>query len=73
MNSGCRISFDVAGSWSFGNDFARNVMIFGVDNNLLSTTNNLKNCFLLLGENLLMKLMILLALQRKKIFLVILK
>ena len=25
-------TFDCAGSWSFGNDFARNVVIFGVDN-----------------------------------------
>ena len=30
--SGYGITFDSAGSWSFGNDFARNVTIFGVDN-----------------------------------------
>ena len=26
------ITFDSSGSWSFGNDIARNVIIFGVDN-----------------------------------------
>ena len=26
------IAFDGAGSWNFGNDFARTVVIFGVDN-----------------------------------------
>ena len=30
--SGHGITFDSAGSWSFDNDFARNVIIFGVDN-----------------------------------------
>ena len=30
--SGCGITFESTGSWSFGNDFARNVIIFGVDN-----------------------------------------
>ena len=32
--------------WSFGNHFARNVAIFGVDNSALSHTNNWKNNFL---------------------------
>ena len=32
--------FDGAGSGSFGNDFARNVLIFGVDNISSSHTNN---------------------------------
>ena len=30
--NGQGIAFDGKGSWSFGNDFARNVVIFGVDN-----------------------------------------
>ena len=30
--SGYKITFDSAGSWSFDNDFIRNVIIFGVDN-----------------------------------------
>ena len=34
----------------FGNDLARNVIIFGVDNSLSSHTDNLKNDFLILGE-----------------------
>ena len=34
--------FEGAGSWSFGNDFARNVVIFGVDNSSSSHTVNYK-------------------------------
>ena len=30
--SGCRITFDSPDLWGFGNGFARNVIIFGVDN-----------------------------------------
>ena len=30
--SGYGITFDSAGSWSFGDDFAENIVIFGVDN-----------------------------------------
>ena len=41
---------DGEGSWSFGNDFARNIKIFGVDNNSSSHTHNGKNNFLVLGE-----------------------
>ena len=44
------ITFDGKGSWSFGNAYARNVIIFGVDNNSSSHTDNLKNNFLVLGE-----------------------
>ena len=32
VHSGYQIIFDTAGLWSFSNDFARNVVIFGVDN-----------------------------------------
>ena len=35
---------------NFGNDFARNFVIFGVDNSSLSHTNIRKNNFLLLHE-----------------------
>ena len=38
------------GSWSFGNDFGRNVVNFGVDSNSSFHTNNRKNPFLVLGE-----------------------
>ena len=43
--NGQGIAFDGAGSWSFGNDFARYIVIFGVDNTLSSHTNNHKNNF----------------------------
>ena len=48
--SGYGIKFDSAGSWSFGNDFAGNVVIFGVDNSSSSHADNCKNSFLVLGE-----------------------
>ena len=48
--SGYGITFDNAGSWNFGNDFARNVIIFGVDNSSSSHFDNRKNKFLILGE-----------------------
>ena len=44
------IAFDGKGEWSFGNDYARNVIIFGSDNSSLSHADNLKNNFLVLGE-----------------------
>ena len=46
--SGYRITFDSAVSWSFDNDFARNVVIFVVDNSSLSHSGNQKNNFLIL-------------------------
>ena len=42
------IAFVKAGSWSFGCNFVRNVIIFGVDNRLLSHSNNRKINFLVL-------------------------
>ena len=50
MCSGYRITFDSAVVWSFDNDIAKNVIIFGVDNSLLSHANNGKNHCLVLGE-----------------------
>ena len=44
------IAFDGAGSWNFVNDFAKNVVIFGVANSLSSHTDKCKNHFLVLGE-----------------------
>ena len=49
MSSGYRITFDSAGSWCFGNDFARHVVIFFVDKNSSSLSENRKNNFLVLG------------------------
>ena len=48
--SGYEIIFDSASSWSFDNDSARNVVIFGVDNSSSSQTDNGKNNFLVLDE-----------------------
>ena len=46
--SGYGITFDSTGLWSFNNDIARNVIIFGVDNSSSSHSNNHKNNFLVL-------------------------
>ena len=43
--SGYGATFDSACSWSFGNDFARNIIIFGIDNSLSSHSDNCKNIF----------------------------
>ena len=48
--SGYEITFASAGSWSFDNDFARNIIIFGVDNSSSSYFDNRRNNFLKLGE-----------------------
>ena len=47
--SGSVIIFDSAGSWSFDNDSARNVVIFGVDNSSSSHAENWKNNFFSAG------------------------
>ena len=49
MYSGYGITLDSAGSWSFDNDTARNV-IFCVDNSSSSHADNRKNDFLVLGQ-----------------------
>ena len=50
--SGYRIAFDGTSTWKFGDDYAKNVEIFGVDNSSSSHNNNYKNNFLVLGEGL---------------------
>ena len=45
-----RITFDIAGSRSFDNDFGRNAIIFGVENISSPHSDNPKNNFLILGE-----------------------
>ena len=50
VSSSYGITFNNAGSWNYGNDFARNVVIFGVDDNSSSHANNCKNNILVLGE-----------------------
>ena len=48
--SSYEIAFDGISAWSFGNHFARNVVIFRVDNSPSSHSDNRKNKFLVLGE-----------------------
>ena len=48
--NGRGIAFDGESSWSFGYDFARNIVIFSVDNSSSSHNDNRKNNFLVLGE-----------------------
>ena len=48
--SGYEIAFDVNGERSFDNDFARNVVTFGVDNSSPFHTDNFKINFLVLGQ-----------------------
>ena len=46
------IAFNGEDSWSFGNDFARNIVNFGVDDSPLSHTDDRENNYLVLGEGL---------------------
>ena len=48
--SGYGIAFGERGWWSFDNDTARNVIIFGVDNSSSYHSDNPKNNFLILGK-----------------------
>ena len=41
--SSYRIEFDGKGEWSFGKNYAKNVIIFGIDNSPSSHIDNLKN------------------------------
>ena len=50
MYSDYWIALDGKGIWSFGNEYARNVVIFVVSNSSSSYTDNQKNSFLELGE-----------------------
>ena len=45
-----QITFDSAGSWSCDNDFAGNVITFGIDDSSSYDSENRKNNFLILGE-----------------------
>ena len=49
-HNGPEIAFDRKGWLSFGNEFARDVVIFGVDNSSSSHTDHRKNNFLGLGK-----------------------
>ena len=45
VSSDYGIAFDGKGEWNFGNDFARNVIIFGVDNSSSYHTDNRKKTY----------------------------
>ena len=45
MNIGNGIAFDGKGSWNVGNNFAKNVVIFDVDNRSSSHAYTCKNNF----------------------------
>ena len=47
---GYGITFGSADSWSFEDNFARNVIIFGADNSSSPHSDNRKNNFLILGQ-----------------------
>ena len=48
--SGYVIAVDRRDEWSFGSNYATNIIISGVDNSSSSHTDNLTNIFLILGE-----------------------
>ena len=50
MYSGYQTAFDGEGEWYFSNNFAWNIVVFGVDNSSSSHTDNRKNDFLVLDE-----------------------
>ena len=50
--NGKGITFNVADSWSFANDFIKNVIIFCVDNSSSYHMDNQKNNFWVIGEEL---------------------
>ena len=45
-----QFSIILSGPWSFGNDYDRNVVIFGVDNSSLPHADNHQNNFFVLDE-----------------------
>ena len=51
--SGYKIPFDSTSLWNFGNDFAKNVVISGLDNSSSSHADNCKNKILVLGDGLI--------------------
>ena len=51
LYSGYRVAFDQKGCWSFGNGLLRNVVIFRVDNNSSSHSDNRKNNFVIFCED----------------------
>ena len=50
MCRGYEIAFDEKVEWSFGEDYARNVVIFNIDTSSSSYIDNCKHALLILGE-----------------------
>ena len=50
VHRGYGIAFDVKGESSFDNNYARNVLSFGVDNSSSSYADNLRNDYAVLDE-----------------------
>ena len=73
MYSGYGIAFDGNGEWSFDNDYARNNIIFGVDNSSSCHADNLKNNFSILGGGDTLVLMEALVHQKKGLVLTLAK
>ena len=51
MYSAYGIAIDGERSWKFGNELAKNVIIFSIHNSSLSHADNRKNKFLILSED----------------------
>ena len=51
---GYGIAFDGKDKWSFDNDIARNIVIFGIDNSSSCHADNLKKNFSVLGDTLVL-------------------
>ena len=62
---------DSAGSWSFNNDLARSIIIFGVNNSSLFHSDNCKNNFLILDEGLTFEINGSFDHQRKSLILIL--
>ena len=73
MYSDYRITFNSTDLWSFDNDTARNVIIFGVDNSSSSHADNRKNNFLILGLSWTFRINRSFGSPEKKLVLILLK
>ena len=71
VHTGYGIAFDGGGSWNFGNDFVKNIVIFGFDNSSSSHVDNQKNNFLVQVKDHLLTLMEAIVQQKKSIVLTI--
>ena len=73
MHSGNGITFEIAGSCSFNNDTAWNVITFGIDNSSSSHADNRENDFLVLSEVPTFGIMEALNHRRKRLAVILVK